>query len=120
MFDIKDMMNTMTPEEIMDQVQKEIAAVQAAKVQDNALNEAREEAIHAFCEYMFVLSESQFTDEEMTYMEKNMRKKMDSYEKMMKTVLGYTFEKKDKDRLKTKVKVMNADEVLRDFLKGLE
>ena len=120
MFDIKEMMNTMTPEEIMDQVQKEIVAVQAAKVQDNALNDAREEAIAAFCDYMYVLGGGNFTDEEMAQMETNMRRKLNSYEKMMKTVLSYTFEKKDKDRLKTKVKVMSADEVLRDFLKGLE
>ena len=118
MFDIKEMMNTMTPEEIMDQVQKEIVAVQAAKVQDNALNDAREEAIAAFCDYMYVLGEGQFTDEEMAQMEKNMRKKLDSYEKMMKTMLKYAFA--NKDRLDTKVKVMSADEILRDFLKGLE
>ena len=118
MFDIKEMMNTMTPEEIMDQVQKEIVAVQAAKVQDNALNDAREEAINAFCDYMYVLGEGNFTDEEVAQIETNMRKKLDSYEKMMKTMLKYAFA--NKDRLKTKVKVMNADEILRDFLKGLE
>ena len=118
MFDIKEMMNTMTPEEIMDQVQKEIVAVQAAKVQDNALNDAREEAVAAFCDYIYVLGGGDFTEEEMAQMEKDMRKKLDSYEKMMKTVLKYAFT--NKDRLNTRVKVMSADEILRDFLKGLE
>ena len=70
MFDIRCMLEQMSPDEVLKQVQEEITKVQREKALDEDLQDARDAVISAFAAYMYELSGHQMSDRDMAKLEK--------------------------------------------------
>ena len=121
MFNIEEMLKTMTASEILEKAEAEIARIEAEQKNTSRLAEAREEVIRAFCNYMHEMIGEDLSDEEMAKFEADMDKELKRYERVLKPIFKFLPPKEEVKR--PKIRMMSeeeADEILRDFLKGLK
>ena len=128
---VKDMLKSgIAPEELMANLQKEIADAQAELSGETAnIDEVRIDLVDAILDYVVALGlieENDINDEDvemLTEMLKNAEEEMMAQVKfltMMKNVLGKSMEIKKVETAPTKEPQIDSDAVLRNFLRGLK
>ena len=128
---VKDMLKSgIAPEELMANLQKEIADAQAELSGETAnIDEVRIDLVDAILDYVVALGlieENDINDEDvemLTEMLKNAEEDMMAQVKfltMMKNVLGKSMEIKKVETAPTKEPQIDSDAVLRNFLRGLK
>lgn len=128
---VKDMLKSgIAPEELMANLQKEIADAQAELSGETAnIDEVRIGLVDAMLDYVVALGlieENDINDEDvemLTEMLKNAEEEMMAQVKfltMMKNVLGKSMEIKKVETAPVKEPQVDSDAVLRNFLRGLK
>lgn len=128
---VKDMLKSgIAPEELMANLQKEIADAQAELSGETAnIDEVRADLVDAILDYVVALGlieENDINDEDvemLTEMLKNAEEEMMAQVKfltMMKNVLGKSMEIKKTETAPTKEPQIDSDAILRNFLRGLK
>lgn len=128
---VKDMLKSgIAPEELMANLQKEIADAQAELSGETAnIDEVRADLVDAILDYVVALGlieENYINDEDvemLTEMLKNAEEEMMAQVKfltMMKNVLGKSMEIKKTETAPTKEPQIDSDAILRNFLRGLK
>lgn len=128
---VKDMLKSgIAPEELMANLQKEIADAQAELSGETAnIDEVRADLVDAMLDYVVALGlieENDINDENvemLTEMLKNAEEEMMAQVKfltMMKNVLGKSMEIKKTETAPTKEPQIDSDAILRNFLRGLK
>lgn len=128
---VKDMLkNGIAPEELMANLQKEIADAQAELSGETAnIDEVRADLVDAMFDYVVALGlieENDINDEDvemLTEMLKNAEEEMMAQVKfltMMKNVLGKSMEIKKAETAPVKEPQVDSDAILRNFLRGLK
>lgn len=128
---VKDMLKSgIAPEELMANLQKEIADAQAELSGETAnIDEVRADLVDAMLDYVVALGlieENDINDEDvemLTEMLKNAEEEMMAQVKfltMMKNVLGKSMEIKKAETAPVKEPQVDSDAILRNFLKGLK
>ena len=128
---VKDMLKSgIAPEELMANLQKEIADAQAELSGETAnIDEVRADLIDAMLDYVVALGlieENDINDEDvemLTEMLKNAEEEMMAQVKfltMMKNVLGKSMEIKKAETAPVKEPQVDSDAILRNFLRGLK
>lgn len=128
---VKDMLKSgIAPEELMANLQKEIADAQAELSGETAnIDEVRADLVDAMLDYVVALGlieENDINDEDvemLTEMLKNAEKEMMAQVKfltMMKNVLGKSMEIKKAETAPVKEPQVDSDAILRNFLRGLK
>ena len=128
---VKDMLKSgIAPEELMANLQKEIADAQAELSGETAnIDEVRADLIDAMLDYVIALGlieENDINDEDvemLTEMLKNAEEEMMAQVKfltMMKNVLGKSMEIKKAETAPVKEPQVDSDAILRNFLRGLK
>lgn len=128
---VKDMLKSgIAPEELMANLQKEIADAQAELSGETAnIDEVRADLVDAMFDYVVALGlieENDINDEDvemLTEMLKNAEEKMMAQVKfltMMKNVLGKSMEIKKAETAPVKEPQVDSDAILRNFLRGLK
>lgn len=128
---VKDMLKSgIAPEELMANLQKEIADAQAELSGETAnINEVRANLVDAILDYVVALGlieENDINDEDvemLTEMLKNAEEEMMAQVKfltMMKNMLGKSMEIKKTETAPTKEPQIDSDAILRNFLRGLK
>ena len=128
---VKDMLkNGIAPEELMANLQKEIADAQAELSGETAnIDEVRTDLVDAILDYVVALGlieENDINDEDvemLTEMLKNAEEEMMAQVKfltMMKNVLGKRMEIKKAETAPVKEPQVDSDAILRNFLRGLK
>lgn len=128
---VKDMLKSgIAPEELMANLQKEIADAQAELSGETAnIDEVRADLVDAMLDYVVALGlieENDINDEDvemLTEMLKNAEEEMMAQVKfltMMKNVLGKSMEIKKAETAPTKEPQVDSDAILRNFLRGLK
>lgn len=128
---VKDMLkNGIAPEELMANLQKEIADAQAELSGETAnIDEVRIGLVDAMLDYVVALGlieENDINDEDvemLTEMLKNAEEEMMAQVKfltMMKNVLGKSMEIKKAETAPVKEPQVDSDAILRNFLRGLK
>ena len=128
---VKDMLKSgIAPEELMANLQKEIADAQAELSGETAnIDEVRADLVDAMLDYVVALSlieENDINDEDvemLTEMLKNAEEEMMAQVKfltMMKNVLGKSMEIKKAETAPVKEPQVDSDAILRNFLRGLK
>lgn len=128
---VKDMLKSgIAPEELMANLQKEIANAQAELSGETAnIDEVRVDLVNAILNYVITLGlieEDDINDEDvemLTEMLKNTEEEMMAQVKfltMMKNVLGKSMEIKKAETAPVKEPQVDSDAILRNFLRGLK
>ena len=128
---VKDMLKSgIAPEELMANLQKEIADAQAELSGETAnIDEVRADLVDAMLDYVIALGlieENDINDEDvemLTEMLKNAEEEMMAQVKfltMMKNVLGKSMEIKKAETAPVKEPQVDSDAILRNFLRGLK
>lgn len=128
---VKDMLKSgIAPEELMANLQKEIADAQAELSGETAnIDEVRVDLVDAILNYVITLGlieENDIDDEDvemLTEMLKNAEAEMMAQVKfltMMKNMLGKSMEIKKTETAPTKEPQIDSDAILRNFLRGLK
>ena len=128
---VKDMLKSgIAPEELMANLQKEIADAQAELSGETAnIDEVRADLVDAMLDYVVALGlieENDINDEDvemLTEMLKNAEEEMMAQVKfltMMKNVLGKSMEIKKAETAPVKESQVDSDAILRNFLRGLK
>ena len=128
---VKDMLKSgIAPEELMANLQKEIADAQAELSGETAnIDEVRADLVDAMLDYVVALGlieENDINDEDvemLTEMLKNAEEEMMAQVKfltMMKNVLGKSMEIKKTETAPVKEPQVDSDAILRNFLRGLK
>lgn len=128
---VKDMLKSgIAPEELMANLQKEIADAQAELSGKTAnIDEVRADLVDAILDYAVALGlieENDINDEDvemLTEMLKNAEEEMMAQVKfltMMKNVLGKSMEIKKTETAPVKEPQIDSDAILRNFLRGLK
>lgn len=128
---VKDMLKSgIAPEELMANLQKEIADAQAELSGETAnIDEVRADLVDAMLDYVVALGlieENDINDEDvemLTEMLKNAEAEMMAQVKfltMMKNMLGKSMEIKKTETAPTKEPQIDSDAILRNFLRGLK
>lgn len=128
---VKDMLKSgIAPEELMANLQKEIADAQAELSGETAnIDEVRADLVNAILDYVVALGlieENDINDEDvemLTEMLKNAEEEMMAQVKfltMMKNVLGKSMEIKKAETAPVKEPQVDSDAILRNFLRGLK
>ena len=128
---VKDMLKSgIAPEELMANLQKEIADAQAELSGETAnIDEVRADLVDAMLDYVVALGlikENDINDEDvemLTEMLKNAEEEMMAQVKfltMMKNVLGKSMEIKKTETAPVKEPQIDSDAILRNFLRGLK
>lgn len=128
---VKDMLKSgIAPEELMANLQKEIADAQAELSGETAnIDEVRIGLVDAMLDYVVALGlieENDINDEDvemLTEMLKNAEEEMMAQVKfltMMKNVLGKSMEIKKAETAPVKEPQVDSDAILRNFLRGLK
>lgn len=128
---VKDMLKSgIAPEELMANLQKEIADAQAELSGETAnIDEIRADLVDAILDYAVALGlieENDINDEDvemLTEMLKNAEEEMMAQVKfltMMKNVLGKSMEIKKAETAPVKEPQVDSDAILRNFLRGLK
>ena len=128
---VKDMLKSgIAPEELMANLQKEIADAQAELSGETAnIDEVRVDLVDAMLDYVVALGlikENDINDEDveiLTEMLKNAEEEMMAQVKsltMMKNVLGKSMEIKKAETAPVKKPQVDSDAILRYFLRGLK
>lgn len=128
---VKDMLKSgIAPEELMANLQKEIADAQAELSGETAnIDEVRADLVDAILDYVVALGlieENDINDEDvemLTEMLKNAEAEMMAQVKfltMMKNVLGKSMEIEKAETAPTKEPQIDSDAILRNFLRGLK
>lgn len=128
---VKDMLKSgIAPEELMANLQKEIADAQAELSGETAnIDEVRTDLVDAMLDYVVALGlieENDIDDEDvemLTEMLKNAEAEMMAQVKfltMMKNMLGKSMEIKKTETAPTKEPQIDSDAILRNFLRGLK
>lgn len=128
---VKDMLKSgIAPEELMANLQKEIADAQAELSGETAnIDEVRADLVDAILDYVVALGlieENDIDDEDvemLTEMLKNAEAEMMAQVKfltMMKNMLGKSMEIKKTETAPTKEPQIDSDAILRNFLRGLK
>ena len=128
---VKDMLKSgIAPEELMANLQKEIADAQAELSGETAnIDEVRIDLVDAILDYVVALGlieENDINDEDvemLTEMLKNAEEEMMAQVKfltMMKNVLGKSMEIKKAETAPVKEPQVDSDAILRNFLRGLK
>ena len=128
---VKDMLKSgIAPEELMANLQKEIADAQAELSGETAnIDEVRANLVDAILDYVVALGlieENDINDEDVemfTEMLKNAEEEMMAQVKfltMMKNVLGKSMEIKKAETAPVKEPQVDSDAILRNFLRGLK
>lgn len=128
---VKDMLKSgIAPEELMANLQKEIADAQAELSGETAnIDEVRIDLVDAMLDYVVALGlieENDINDEDvemLTEMLKNAEEEMMAQVKfltMMKNVLGKSMEIKKAETAPVKEPQVDSDAILRNFLRGLK
>lgn len=128
---VKDMLKSgIAPEELMANLQKEIADAQAELSGETAnIDEVRVDLVDAMLDYVVALGlieENDINDEDvekLTEMLKNAEEEIMAQVKfltMMKNVLGKNMEIKKAETAPTKEPQVDSDAILRNFLRGLK
>lgn len=128
---VKDMLKSgIAPEELMANLQKEIADAQAELSGETAnIDEVRIDLVDAMLDYAVALGlieENDINDEDvemLTEMLKNAEEEMMAQVKfltMMKNVLGKSMEIKKAETAPVKEPQVDSDAILRNFLRGLK
>ena len=128
---VKDMLKSgIAPEELMANLQKEIADAQAELSGETAnIDEVRTDLVDAMLDYVVALGlieENDIDDEDvemLTEMLKNAETEMMAQVKfltMMKNMLGKSMEIKKTETAPTKEPQIDSDAILRNFLRGLK
>lgn len=128
---VKDMLKSgIAPEELMANLQKEIADAQAELSGETAnIDEVRADLVDAMFDYVVALGlieENDINDEDvemLTEMLKNAEEEMMAQVKfltMMKNVLGKSMEIKKAETAPVKEPQVDSDAILRNFLRGLK
>lgn len=128
---VKDMLKSgIAPEELMANLQKEIADAQAELSGETAnIDEVRADLVDAILDYVVALGlieENDINDEDvemLTEMLKNAEAEMMAQVKfltMMKNVLGKSMEIKKTETAPVKEPQIDSDAILRNFLRGLK
>lgn len=128
---VKDMLKSgIAPEELMANLQKEIADAQAELSGETAnIDEVRVDLVDAMLDYVVALGlieENDINDEDvekLTEMLKNVEEEMMAQVKfltMMKNVLGKSMEIKKAETAPVKEPQVDSDAILRNFLRGLK
>lgn len=128
---VKDMLKSgIAPEELMANLQKEIADAQAELSGETAnIDEVRADLVDALLDYVVALGlieENDINDEDvemLTEMLKNAEEEMMAQVKfltMMKNVLGKSMEIKKAETAPVKEPQVDSDAILRNFLRGLK
>lgn len=128
---VKDMLKSgIAPEELMANLQKEIADAQAELSGETAnIDEVRVDLVDAMLDYVIALGlieENDINDEDvemLTEMLKNAEEEMMAQAKfltMMKNVLGKSMENKKAETAPVKEPQVDSDAILRNFLRGLK
>lgn len=128
---VKDMLKSgIAPEELMANLQKEIADAQAELSGETAnIDEVRADLVDAMLDYVVALGlieENDINDEDvemLTEMLKNAEEEMMAQVKfltMMKNVLGKSMEIKKAETAPVKEPQVDSDAILRNFLRGLK
>lgn len=128
---VKDMLKSgIAPEELMANLQKEIADAQAELSGETAnIDEVRIGLVDAMLDYVVALGlieENDINDEDvemLTEMLKNVEEEMMAQVKfltMMKNVLGKSMEIKKAETAPVKEPQVDSDAILRNFLRGLK
>lgn len=128
---VKDMLKSgIAPEELMANLQKEIADAQAELSGETAnIDEVRTDLVDAMLDYVVALGlieENDINDEDvemLTEMLKNAEEEMMAQVKfltMMKNVLGKSMEIKKAETAPVKEPQVDSDAILRNFLRGLK
>lgn len=128
---VKDMLKSgIAPEELMANLQKEIADAQAELSGETAnIDEVRADLVDAILDYVVALGlieENDINDEDvemLTEMLKNAEEEMMAQVKfltMMKNVLGKSMEIKKAETAPVKEPQVDSDAILRNFLRGLK
>lgn len=128
---VKDMLKSgIAPEELMANLQKEIADAQAELSGETAnIDEVRVDLVDAMLDYVVALGlieENDIDDEDvekLTEMLKNAEEEMMAQVKfltMMKNVLGKSMEIKKAETAPVKEPQVDSDAILRNFLRGLK
>lgn len=128
---VKNMLKSgIAPEELMANLQKEIADAQAELSGETAnIVEVRADLVDAILDYVVALGlieENDINDEDvemLTEILKNAEEEMMAQVKfltMMKNVLGKSMENKKTETAPTKEPQIDSDAILRNFLRGLK
>ena len=128
---VKDMLKSgIAPEELMANLQKEIADAQAELSGETAnIDEVRADLVDAMLDYVVALGlieENDINDEDvemLTEMLKNAEEEMMAQVKfltMIKNVLGKSMEIKKAETAPVKEPQVDSDAILRNFLRGLK
>ena len=128
---VKDMLKSgIAPEELMANLQKEIADAQAELSGETAnIDEVRADLVDAILDYVVALGlieENDINDEDvemLTEMLKNAEEEMMAQVKfltMMKNVLSKSMEIKKAETAPVKEPQVDSDAILRNFLRGLK
>lgn len=128
---VKDMLKSgIAPEELMANLQKEIADAQAELSGETAnIDEVRVDLVDAMLDYVVALGlieENDIDDEDvekLTEMLKNAEEEMMAQVKfltMMKNVLGKSMKIKKAETAPVKEPQVDSDAILRNFLRGLK
>ena len=127
---VKDMLKSgIAPEELMANLQKEIADAQAELSGETAnIDEVRADLVDAIFDYVVALGlieENYINDEDvemLTEMLKNAEEEMMTHLKLqqMKNVLGKSMEIKKAETAPVKEPQVDSDAILRNFLRGLK
>lgn len=128
---VKDMLKSgIAPEELMANLQKEIADAQAELSGETAnIDEVRTDLVDAMLDYVVALGLIEENDidnedvEMLTEMLKNAEAEMMAQVKfltMMKNMLGKSMEIKKTETAPTKEPQIDSDAILRNFLRGLK
>ena len=128
---VKDMLKSgIAPEELMANLQKEIADAQAELSGETAnIDEVRTNLVDAMLDYVVALGlieENDIDDEDvemLTEMLKNAEAEMMAQVKfltMMKNMLGKSMKIKKTETAPTKEPQIDSDAILRNFLRGLK
>lgn len=128
---VKDMLKSgITPEELMANLQKEIADAQAELSGETAnIDEVRADLVDAMLDYVVALGlieENDINDEDvemLTEMLKNAEEEMMAQVKfltMMKNALGKSMEIKKAETAPVKEPQVDSDAILRNFLRSLK
>lgn len=128
---VKDMLKSgIAPEELIANLQKEIADAQAELSGETAnIDEVRADLVDAMLDYVVTLGlieENDINDEDvemLTEMLKNAEEEVMAQVKfltMMKNVLGKSMETKKAETAPVKEPQVDSDAILRNFLRGLK
>lgn len=128
---VKDMLKSgIAPEELMANLQKEIADAQAELSGETVnIDEVRADLVDAMLDYVVafgLIEENDINDEDvemLTEMLKNAEAEMMAQVKfltMMKNMLGKSMEIKKTETAPTKEPQIDSDAILRNFLRGLK